>query len=410
MAFQSNANAVVSYKVQSGLGTQSSGSGGTVLRTSGGAGIKPSKAATESNEVRADGMRSRGRHGTQKAVSDYAAELTLGSHDPIIEAIMRGTWDSSVLTAAAADYTTLTTTTSTIVSTNGSFSWITKGFRVGDVIRGATFPDAANNAKNIRLTGVTASTLTTSDTLVLNASPTALPVITRPGKRLFNPASLVRRYFTLDEYEVDIDQSTVLTDFRWGSIKFAMAPNGLITADPGGMGTGQIAGLTTAASPLLTSPTATTGAPMAVVDATIRVGTQDMVALTSIDLTMDIGLSSPDVFGSGAIKYGPDVFDGQMAISINMGMLRSDLTRLQDFISETPYSLHILAVEQESEPKDFMSIYVPNFTLGSADPSALSKQGGGRTQTISVPAALAGKDITGGAFDPAMIRFQTSAP
>lgn len=410
MVYQSNSNAVVSYKVQSGLGTQSSGSGGTVLRTSGGAGIKLSKAATESNEVRADGMRSRGRHGTQKTVSDYAAELTLGSHDPIIEAIMRGTWSSTPLSATSADFTTVTTTTSTIVAAGGS--WITKGFKVGDVIRGASFPDAGNNSKNIRITGLTALVITTSDTLVLNATPSGAPTISRPGKRLLNPpaASLVRRYFTLDEYEVDIDQSSVLTDFRWGSIKFAMAPNGLITADPGGMGTGQIAGQSTATSPLLTSPTATTGAPMAVVDATIRVGTQDMVALTSLDLTMDIGLSSPDVFGSGAIKYGPDVFDGQMAISINMGMLRSDLTKLQDFISETPYSLHILAVEQESEPKDFMSIYVPNFTLGTADPSALSKQGGGRTQTISVPAALSGIDPTGGAFDSTMVRFQTSAP
>jgi hypothetical protein len=35
--YQSNSNAIVAFKVQSGLGTASSGSGATVLRTAGGA-------------------------------------------------------------------------------------------------------------------------------------------------------------------------------------------------------------------------------------------------------------------------------------------------------------------------------------------------------------------------------------
>lgn len=410
MVYQSNSAGLIAYKAQSGLGVQATGSGATVLRTSGGAGIKLTKAATESNEVRSDGMRSRGRHGIQKTQSDYTAELSLGSHDPIIEAIMRNTWSSTSLSASSSDFTTVTTGANTIVAASGS--WITKGFRVGDIVRGASFPDGANNGKNLRLVGVTALTLTTAETLVVNASPSGAPTITRPGKRLINPAagSLLKRYFTLEEYEVDIDQSTVLIDFVWGSIKFSMAPNGLFTADPGGMGTGQIAALNSASSPLFTSPTASTGVSMSVVDATIRLGSADQVALTSLDLTMDIGVSTPDVFGSGNIKYGPDIFSGQMAVSMNLGMLRQDLTKLQDFISETPYSLHILAVENESEPKDFLSIYVPNFTLGSVDASALSKQGGGRTQTIAVPAALVGLDQTGGAFDPTMIKFQTSAP
>lgn len=52
---------------------------------------------------------------------------------------------------------------------------------------------------------------------------------------------------------------------------------------------------------------------------------------------------------------------------------------------------------------------VPNFTLGGVDPSALSKQGGGRTQTISIPAALVGKD-TLSTGDATMVKIQTTAP
>ncbi len=407
MTYQSNSNALIAYKAQAGLGTAATGSGGTVLRTTGGAGARLSKAAVESNEVRADGMRSRGRHGTQKTNSAYTGELSLGSHDPIIEAVLRGTWDSSVLAATSADFTTVTTTTSTIVAAGGS--WITKGFRVGDVVRLTSAPDAGNNNRNLRIIGLTATVMTVAETLVANASPSGAPTVTRTGKRLIKPATPVKRYFTLDEYEVNIAQSTVLQDFVWSSFKLSMAPNGLVTFDPGGIGTGQISALASGSSPQLTSPTATTGVPMSVADATIRLGSSDLVSLTSFDLTCDIGAAAPDTFGSASAKYSPDVFAGQLGITMNLSMLRTDLTQLQAFINETALSLHILAVDAMSEPKNFVSIYVPNFTLGGHDPSALSKQGGGRTQTIQIPAALVGKDVSGGAFDPTMIKIQTNA-
>lgn len=404
--YQSNANARVAYKVQAALGTQADAAGGHILRVAGGAGIKLAKNATESNEIRSDGMRRRGRHGIQKTSSAYSGELSLGSHDPILEAVTRSTWDAVALSATEADMTSVTTTADGIVASAGN--WLTKGFRVGDVIRAANLSDAANNGRNLRLTNVTALKLTTAETLTVNAVPDTAFTITRPGKRLINTAPLVKRYFTLEEYEADIDQSTVLTDFVWGSVKFSMSPDGILMIDPGGTGTGAIQALASGASPYFAAPTEATGAPMSVVDATIRIGGRDMVELTAFDLTVDIGPSAPGVFGSGAIKTSPDVFTGQMAVSGNFTALRKDLQYLQDFKDEVPYSLHILAVDNASEPKDFMSIVVPNITLGGADPSAFSKQGGGRTQTIAIPAALVGLD-TSASGDGAMIKFQTTA-
>lgn len=417
MAYQTQSNIITSYKVQSALGSQSSGSGGTVLRMEGGAGAQLTKAATESNEVRRDGMRSLGRHGTQKTTGAWSAEASLGSHDPIIEAIMRDTWsaadlaitEASVLGGSAAA-TSITTGANTIIAAAGS--WITQGLRVGDVIRLTGHSSAGNNSRNLRITRLTALTITVAETLTVNAVADTAFTVTRSGKKLiqFLGGTLLHRYYTIDEYDVDIDLSTVLTDFVWGSIKFSMAPNGLLMADPGGIGTGQIAAQATGTSPLLTSPTESTAAPFSVVDATIRVKNTDVVELTSFDLTMDIAPMAPDVFGSGSIKYAPDVFAGQMAVSMNITALRKDLTFLSDFIAETAYSLQILAVENESEPKDFLSIYVPNFTLGGNTRSSPNKAGGPLTETISIPAALVGKDNTGGAFDATMIKIQSTAP
>lgn len=404
--YQSQSNAYVAYKVQSALGTQATGAGGTVLRQTGGSGANLTKAATESNEVRRDGMRIRGRHGTQKTAGAWTGEASLGSHETVLEAVMRDTWDAAALALTQSDFTSLAIASNVV--TLGSGDPRTLGLRVGDVIRFTNLSAAANNSKNCRIISMTATTFTVAETMTDMGADTTC-TITRPKKLIqYSASSIVKRYFTIDEYDVDIDQSTVLTDFVWGSIKFSMQPNGLLVADPGGIGTGQIAANSTGTSPLLTSPSESTAAPFSVVDATIRVNGTDVVDLTNFDITLDTTPSAPDVFGSGAIKYSPDVFTGQMAVSMNLTALRKNLTYLSDFIAETVYSLHVLAVENESEPKDFFSIYVGSFTLGSDTRSALSKQGGPLTETISIPAALVGKDTTGTGYDATMIKFSST--
>jgi len=415
VVYSAQSSVVTAYKVQSGLGTQATGSGGTVLRLSGGAGGRLTKAATESNEVRSDGMRVRGRHGTQKTTGQWAHEVSIGSMEPIIEAIMRDTWSAADLAitqattfGGSAAATSVTTTTSTIVAAAGS--WILQGLRVGDIIRATTLADAANNSKNLRITALTALIITVAETLVLNATPDTTFTITRPGKKLTQSGTLVKRYFTIDEYETDLDLSEIMTDFVWGSMRFGMQTNGLFTADPGGIGTGQFQTLATGTSPLLTSPTLSTGIPLSVVDATIRVNGVDVVDLTSLDITVDITPMAPDVFGSGAIKYSPDVFTGQMGISINFGCLRKDLQFMSDFAAETPYSIHLSAVENESEPKDFVALNIQNFTLGGVDKSAPNKAGGPRTQTVTVPMALVGQKGVVSGFNNSMIDFQSTAP
>jgi hypothetical protein len=409
MPFQSQSNAYTAYKVQSGLGTQATGGSGIVLRQNGGPGIKMTKAAVESNEVRRDGMRTRGRHGTQKVTGQWNGEASLGSHDPILEAVMRGTWSSVlVITEATASLTSITTGANTIVAAAGS--WITAGVKVGDVGRLTGHSSAGNNSRNLRITGVTASTLTVAETLTVNAVADTAFTLTI-AKKLINPAagSMVKRYFTVEDHELDIDGSEVATDFVWGAVKISMAPNGILMLDPSGIGTGRFETLSAGSAPLLTAPTEATAAPMSVVDATVRLGSSDFVDLTSFDLTMDIKPMAPDVFGSPAIKYSPDVFTGQMAIGMNLTMLRSDLARVASYVAEDLFSLHILAVDNEVEPKDYLSIYVPNFSLGTVDKSSLSKEGGPRTQTVAVPEALVGKDDTGGAYDATMIKFSSTS-
>lgn len=408
MVYQSNSNALIAYKKQAALGTPAIVTGGSVLRIAGGNGIKLAKAAIASAEVRNDGMSTRGRHGTQAITAAYNAELSLGSHDPIIEALMRSTWDSSAFVKTQVDFTSLTTGANTIIMASGSP--IAMGFKVGDIIRLTGMNATGNNSRNLRIVGLSATTITVAETLTVDAVADTSCSITRPGKRLVNPSVLVKSYFSMEEYEGDLDQSTQIQDFVWGGLKFSMGTNGLVMAAPSGAGTGQVAALAAGApSPYFTTPTSTTGAPQSVVDATIRLNGVDLVELSSLDINLDIQPSAPAVFGSGAIKYSPDVFTGPLQVALNMTMLRKSLAIFSDFVAETQYSLHVLCVDNMSEPKDFTNIVVPNFTLGGVDASALSKQGGGRTQALSIPAALVGID-TSATGNNSMISFQTTAP
>jgi hypothetical protein len=187
-----------------------------------------------------------------------------------------------------------------------------------------------------------------------------------------------------------------------------MAPNGNVLVDTSWVGTGQMEVKTGADAPHFVAPVEITDVPLAATGATVRRGTEDILDLTSFDITIDIGPNAPDVIAPPSNPYAPDVFAGSVTIAMNITALRKDLLNVIDFIDETPLSLHVTFAQEGDEPQDFVSLFVPNFTLGSVDKSALSKAGGPRTVTMAVPAALVGIDSRGGAFDATMITIHTS--
>ena len=239
MTYQSQSNQYVAFKKQSGLGSQASGSGATVLRSSGGQGGRLTKAATASGEVRRDGQRTRGRHGTQKTAGPYNMEWSLGCADPILAGIMRGAWGTADLELDSSDFTSITVEADGIVFASGSP--IALGVRVGQVIRLVASDEAANNNRNLRIAALSATKITTKETLTVNASADTGVTIIRPGRVLSNPAagSLLKEYFTIEEHEADIDASEIFDDCFFGGGAFRMGPNGILMFDPSWIGTGK---------------------------------------------------------------------------------------------------------------------------------------------------------------------------
>jgi hypothetical protein len=228
-----------------------------------------------------------------------------------------------------------------------------------------------------------------------------------PGQKLINPAAgaAVKVYFTIEEYDGDIDQTEIFSDCIITSLKFSMGSSGLLMVDISWVSTGLFTTASGASAPTFTSPTLSTGLPLSCTEALLRYSSTDFTELTSWDLTLDIGGVAPEVVGA---VISPDVFTGQMTAAMNFTMLRSDYTKMTDFLAETTGTFQMCVQENETAPADFLSLWIPNIALGGVDKSPLSKAAGPRTQTISVPKELIGKDTTGGAFDSTLVKLQVS--
>lgn len=396
MAIQAGQNVVVSYKKQSGLGVPASGSGGTVVRFNDGSpGMTPTRATIPNNETRRDGQRTRARLGTLKTSGSYVQNLSVGTQNDWFEAILRSTF-TATFQVLPADITSITTTATTIHATSGSF--LTKGVRAGMKVKLTNHSTASNNGKWIPVLSVTASDITVpTGYLTLDASPDTSFTID-VAKYLISGAAPVETYWTIDEYDQDLDLSTLFTDCKITKMEISAQPDANIVVTFTLMGLGCTTNAS-GASPVLTSPTATTTLPLVMADGIIRVGGVAYSVLTGFTLTYDLGGSAPSVLAPNA----PDVFLDNAQVSGSFTGMKQDLAFLAAFLAETTIDIYVQCVEPESEPKDFIDFYVGNAVISGA--SAPVGTTGPRTQTVPW---FAGKDESGSGRASTTLLISTS--
>src|SRR5690606_32576391 len=234
---------------------------------------------------------------------------------------------------------TLSTTANTIVASAGS--WITAGLRVGDVIRETEGLATGNKGRNLRIVGLTASTITVAETLTVEAGPIAAYTIVRPKKLI---QGQVARSFTFEEHEADIDGSEVFKGVRVGSVQIQMQPNGMCILTFGLVGQ-DMEVMTGANAPYFTSPAETVSVGLTAVEAKIRLGGTDVLDVSSIDLTLNVNASGTPVVGS---VLTPDVFTDLASVEGTITALKQDVTRSEQYLNEDELSLHLMFEEHET--------------------------------------------------------------
>jgi len=368
------------------------------LRFTPSAGLTLTSATIRSNEQRADALQTMGRNGSEQVNGTYGGELSLRSHDVLYEAIMRSDWvEALVVTEASSQAASITTELNAIVGNTGS--WADAGLRIGDVIRLTGHSAMGNNGRNLRIRNLTALRIELFETLAVEAAADTAFTITR-GKKLSNGPTPIKRSFTVEQRNVDIDGSQRFSGVRWTGMKVTGSPDGMATIEFTALGASMEV-LTGADSPYFTNPTVHNAVPLVFSDAKINVFGDDIAVATAFELNYAINAATQPVVGS---KTSPDVFDNDVVQTGTFSMIRKDFNNVAAFRAETEFALHILLTEPEAEPKDYISFYVPRCKFTAAD----APLGGDGAMIENLPFQTGASTAT--AFqDATMLTLTTSA-
>jgi hypothetical protein len=400
MTFQTGSNVLVALKREVTTGVAPVATGASQLRITSSPGLVLKRANIQSAEKRPDMLKTLARLGGKTVDGSYNAELTVGgATDVLLEAIMRSVW-SNALVIGSGVFTSITVpTTSTIAWTGGNP--ITAGLRVGDIIVLTASAQALNNNINVRVTGLSATTITVAGTpLTVAGSADATASITRL-KKVINGATPTRYSHAIEQYNADIDLSELFLGCRLVGIKLSFKPGAPVTVQYTFLGLDRQQ-LTSGTSPFYTTPAVTTGLDLVADDSFIRYNGAPVTTFTGFDLDFTITAAGTSVIGN---FVSPDVFDNDLMVSGTITGLRQDFSNLALYDAETEFDVSILLQEPSGAPRPCVNIYLSRAKIG-----AMSAPIAGDGPMVETLPLLVGPKVAASGFDAGYCSFSSSAP
>lgn len=365
--------------------------------------IDMSKDVYQSNEIRPDMQIADYRHGVRRVKGSLAGELSPGTYSDVISAMCKR--DFAAVTPAAAVSVTIAGSAPTYTVTRAAGSYLTDGFKVGDVIRLTVGTlNAANINKNLWITALTATVATV---LVLNAStlvaegPITGTTITVQGKKTFIPTSgQTDISYAMEHWYNDVSQSEVFTGIKFDKAAINLPPTGMATCTFDVMGQN----MTTAATRYFTSPTAITSTGvLAAVNGLLMINGTQQVVVTGVSLSLDPGFSGDPVVGANTV---PNLFAGPVAVTGQFTAYFTDAVLRDLFVNETETSLMVCLTTDNTATANAISITLPRIKVGGA---AKSDGTGGIVQTFPFQALLNTAGGTGIATENTTLMVQDTA-
>jgi len=401
VANQTGKNIIVGYKVEGTFNTAPGTGSAEQLRVTASPGMSLVKALINSAEVRSDGQSSLARHGSRSAPGSYNVEMSVDTFDTPLQALLRSTWVAAVGITFnnGAALTSLTVNSSSQVTFAGTTTPVAAGLRVGDVFRLASMSTAANDAVNCRVASISGSVVNLLGTPLTTQSADTACTLTILRK-LSAAATPTKRTFYVDEYHVDTDVSEVFGGCRFVGFSLRGTPDGMAEGTLTLLGASG-AVLATGSSPYFVAPTLTTTIPLVFADAKIAFNGADVTTCTAWEMNYEIAAATQPVVGA---SVSPDVFDNDARLTGALSFVREDLAKVSLYLAETPFSIHLMLTEPESEPKDCIAIFIGYATITGA--SADMGSDGAMIETI--PWASGVRPTTTG-FDASLMTISTSA-
>lgn len=396
MPYALSPNTKVKYRLESTPGTLAANDAtARFFRINATDGFQGVKQPITPNEIKPNLMTNIPRHGQRSAAGALPCDLSLGTFDPLLEAVTRGAFVAAVTTASF----TFGVTKATGIMTRVAGSFVADGIKRGD----AFFLNGAGvNASIPFIAGaVSALSITIANpiAIVADASGVASVTLTR-GKKAIMPqaGSLVKRAWTFEFEQPDITLSEMFLLCRLSKFSLSMPANDTAQAVFEFMAQ-DFTARTGGSSPYFTSATTTTTQPFVVADAYLAVGGVPVTDAVDFSLAVDLGITTEQPVGA---LITPDVFDGQGSITGSITFLRSGSTNLSRFINETTADLQVMV--RTAGTTDYICFGLPLIKFGDAKAVRI-----GQTNAIRETYSLQVGEASASDTDATMLQLCTSA-
>lgn len=399
----SGVNKLVSCKREATYGTKPSASGAQAMRRVTLTGGKK-KTTFKSNEINSHRQLSYSKHGVISVNRSLSGELAPGSYSDFLSSILRR--DMTAGASAAGVSLTIAASGAGWSITRAAGSYLTDGFKVGDVVRlaGAGL-SASNAAKNVQLVSVTATVATG---YVLNGSalvaegPIASCTVTVQGKKTYAPTTgHTDVSYSIEQWHPDITKSETDVGVKIGKASIGMKPNGVTTISFDAVGRD----IETATSQYFTSPTAAVGTEgVNVLSGVVCVNGAPIATLTNLSVSIDPS-TAPGEATLGS-RYSPFIFRGKTLVDGTMSFYFVDASIRDLFDNETAVDLFFTWASSNDAAADFVAFTMPNVKINGDD-----RDDGEKGVIVTAPFTAA-YNSTGGAgvkHEQTTISYQDSA-
>jgi len=364
-----------------------------------------SKATYSSGEILASQQRRDFRHGVRKVAGSISGELSVGGYQKPFESVCRQVVQAAATSGALITVTAASTGSNTGTFTRSAGSYITDGFKIGDVVQwtGWATTGVPNNAHNMMIAALTATVMTviTLDGVAVGAKAAGDSVTcTLVGKKTWVPQSgHTRDYYTIEHWFSDIAQSEQFTDCVFTGATIQLPPTGMATVEFPVMGLDMQSGVVE----YFTTPAAApTGGILAAVNGVLLVAGVPVATITGMTITINGNYSVPG--GVVGANVDPDVFPGVLEVSGQITVFFQNATYRDMFVNETEASIAVALEASNAANAGFTAFVMSRCKFGGA-----SKDDGTAGLTLTMP-FTALENVSGSTVDlPTTISIQDSA-
>lgn len=365
MTIAKEINKVVTVYKQTGLGVPRSGSGGQALRRETSMG-KLAVATYENNEITSHQQSTGKTHGGRSATFTLNGLLSGNTYSTLFASLLRGTFTATADITAASITITMPGGVPTLTDAGNTF--LTKGIKIGDVIRitAGTYSNAVNRDNNLLVLSVTETVITgvtLNGSVMIAEGPIGSSTISVVGKKCAAPiTSQTSDYWTVEEYHADITRSELFTDAVFSTADITIPASGNTTLAFNALALDR----TSSGAQVLTTPTAeTTTAVVQGIHGVVIIQGVSVANVTGATIKID-GTVAPMVNVLGS-NIAPDISRDILKVSGQITAFFQDGTLPGYFEAATPISIAIVDAVDNTNASEFVSFVMSKVKLDGDD-------------------------------------------